>query len=147
MKKTIPLILSILLAVAFQMEAAPQKAYTPAPGTPQRQEIMDFCRVDFYGNLPDARRNPQNIKMVVSFLKTNGEWFCAHISPTINGKEVAEPRWVLAHKNNNQWQGIDLINLLQPKDDPEASDILDFQNNTSQRIKAKLPRAANVLPN
>ena len=112
----------------------------------ERHKIMDALRVDFYKDTRLAQENPKGIKFVVSYYKTAGDWACVKVIPTINSKEIADPRWAILQKRNGQWVQINYVRAIA-KNDADALDALDFAPGTAAKVKAAFPSIpASILP-
>lgn len=113
---------------------------TPPKGSPERDAIMNVMRFDFYKDKQKARENPEKILFVVHHLKVKDGWACANVTPTRNGKEVAEPRWAVLKESKDGWGEIDYFEKLRPfAREADTLDALDMSRRTIQRLLPKLP--------
>ena len=138
-----------LLSIAA-ISRAQQDVHTPAPGSAERQAIMDVMRLDFYpGDAEGAHRNPKGILFKVMFLRVHGEWACAHVDPIdAAGKRIAEPRWALLQRKNGQWTDAHYFDALRPFPSEEAAqEALDMNAATIRRVRSVFPDApADIFP-
>lgn len=150
MKTSFISFLALMAFGPFVQAYTPSSAYTPAPGTPERQEMMDLCRMDYYkNNLTKAQENSYNIEFLVHYLKTNRMWFCAKITATQatqKGLQASETEWVLFRKVNKNWKQVDLNKELEPKTEIEQFNLLGLNKEAIRRLKKKFPESSNVLP-
>jgi len=144
---------TLLMAVGLGIcsTKAGTSAYTPAPGNPERQAIMDVMRLDFYRNdLAGAHRNADGIFFKVQFLRVHGDWALTFVQP-VNGNDAdyAEPRWGLLHRKNGKWVTVDYFDALGPyANDTAADDVLDMTPATIRkmwRVFTNIPR--DIFPN
>ncbi|MGL5018816.1 MAG: hypothetical protein ACRDBP_11825 [Luteolibacter sp.] len=121
-------------------QAKPEPALTPVVGSPERTAIMNLFRTDFYEGERAARENPKRILFVVHHLKVKDGWACAFVTPTINGKEIAEPRWGVFKKGKDFWVDVDYFEKLRPfSHEAETLDALDMKKEIVARLLPKLP--------
>ncbi len=117
-----------------------EEVHTPAPGSAERAAIMNLFRTDFYQGEVAARENPRRILFVVTHLKVKDGWACGFVLPTIDGKEIAEPRWGVFKKGKDFWVNVDYFEKLRPySSEAEAMDALDMSKETVKRLLPKLP--------
>ena len=138
------------LSIITTSRAQQENVHTPAPGSAERQAIMDVMRLDFYpGDAEAAHRNPKEILFKVMFLKVHGEWACAHVDPIdAAGKEIAEPRWALLQRKHGQWTDAHYFDALRPFPSEEAAqEALDMNAATIRRVRSVFPDApADIFP-
>jgi hypothetical protein len=121
-------------------QAEPGAALTPAVGSPERAAIMNLFRTNFYEGERAARENPKRILFVVHHLKVKDGWACAFVTPTIDGKEFAEPRWGVFKKGKDFWVDVDYFEKLRPfSHEAETLDALDMKKEIVARLLPKLP--------
>jgi hypothetical protein len=136
----------VLLGLLFTTAVgrAEQGVYTPASGTPERQAIMDVMRLDFYsGDATAAHRNAKGILFNVRYLKVHGDWALVCVDPVnAAGKEIAEFRWGLLHRNAGQWSDAKYFDAIRPYPSEEsAQDALDMTASTIRKIWQTFPDA------
>jgi hypothetical protein len=113
-------------------------------GGNERHQIMDALRFDFYRNTRLAEENPKGIKFVVGHYKTAGDWACVRVTPTIDGKEIADPRWAILQRRGGRWAQINYVGAIA-KNDADALDALDFAPGTSAKVKAAFPSIPKTI--
>ena len=117
-----------------------QAVRTPLKGSPERNAIMDVMRFDFYKDKKKAVANPEKILFVAHHLKVKDGWACVNVTPTKNGKEVAEPRWAVLRESKDGWEDVDYFEKLRPfAGEADAMDALDMSRSTIQRLLPTLP--------
>lgn len=127
-------------AKAASVAAKDEAVRTPPKGSPEREAIMNLFRTDFYEGEKAARENPKRILFVVHHLKVKDGWACAFVTPTIDGKEFAEPRWGVFKKGKDFWVDVDYFEKLRPfAQESNTLDALDMSRSTIQRLLPKLP--------
>jgi len=143
-----PLLASVLSV--FAAADAMAQAFTPQPGTPLRKELMDAVRLDDFYSTPElARRNPQGIQFKVYFLRVHGNWALTHVLPMKDGKDYAEPRWVMLHKRSGSWRSVDHLEKISKyyRDDAEFFGALDMNPQAVARLKKEMPEVpADIYP-
>jgi hypothetical protein len=143
------LLLAFLLAALPTAESAAQ-AFTPEPGTLLRKALMDAVRLDDFYPTPElARSNPSGIQFKVNFLRVNGEWALTHVLPLQNGKDFAEPRWVMLQKKGGSWRSVDHLEPIRKyyNDDGEFFGALDMNAKAVARLKKEMPEVpADIYP-
>jgi hypothetical protein len=135
-------LLSLLFTPA--LSRAQQDVHTPASVSPERQAIMDVMRLDFYsGDATAAHRNAKGILFNVCYLKVHGEWALVCVDPVnAAGKEIAEFRWGLLHRNAGQWSDAKYFDAIRPYPSEEsAQEALDMTASTIRRIWQTFPDA------
>ncbi len=101
---------------------------------------MNLFRTGFYEGERAARENPKRILFVVHHLKVKDGWACAFVTPTIDGKEIAEPRWGVFKKGKDFWVDVDYFEKLRPfSHEDETLDALDMKKEIVARLLLKLP--------
>jgi hypothetical protein len=80
--------LALVLSTAFitSLTAFAQSAHTPAPGTPEREKIMDALRV------PAKKDLGRTVIFKVDVLRVVGDWAFARVSPTLPKRLLKNPR-------------------------------------------------------
>jgi hypothetical protein len=146
MSQRICLSIIVLLGLLLTSAVSPpgESVYTPASGSPERQAIMDVVRLDFYsGNATAAHRNAKGILFNVRYLKVHGEWALVCVDPVnAAGKEIAEFRWGLLHRNAGQWSDAKYFDAIRPYSSEEsAQDALDMTASTIRKIWQTFPDA------
>jgi hypothetical protein len=118
--------------------------YTPPPGSPERQEIMDVMRLDFYRADPiRAHRNPDRVFNIVIYLKVHGDWALTEVQPVdAAGKEIAEPRWGLLYRKAGKWTDVDYDDAIEryPANDFDANDMTSVAIRNIQRAFPHVPK-------
>jgi hypothetical protein len=135
-------LLSLLFTTA--LSRAQQDVHTPPPGSPERQAIMDVMRLDFYSDdATAAHRNVKGILFDVRYLKVHGEWALVCVDPVnADGKEIAEFRWGLLHRNAGQWSDAKYFDAIRPYPSEEsAQEALDMTASTIRKIWQAFPDA------
>ncbi len=144
-------LLILALAVAFCASAYAQSqsptgnlsGFTPQPGTPLRNALMDTIRAhDFYPTRELAQSNPKKILFKVLFLKVSGDWALANVLPLQNGKDYADPRWNLIHQSGGEWRVVDYLEKIQKyyKDDAEFWSAIDMDANAASLLQKEMPQ-------
>jgi len=135
-------LLSLLITAA--LSRAEQDVHTPPPGSPERQAIMDVMRLDFYsGDATAAHRNAKGVLFSVRYFKVHGEWALVCVDPVnAAGKEIAESRWGLLHRNSGQWSDAKYFDAIRPYPSEEAAqEALDMTASTIRKICQAFPDA------
>ena len=136
----------VLISLLFisAVSRAQQDVYTPQPGSPERQAIMDVMRLDFYsGDAAAAHRNAKGVLFAVRFLKVHGDWALTCVDPVnAAGKEIAEFRWGLLRRKADRWSDAKYFDAIRPYPSEEAAeDALDMTASTIQKIWRTFPDA------
>jgi hypothetical protein len=130
-------IVSLLLMASH---ATAEEVRTPQIGSPERQDIINVLRYDFYQNKEAAAKNPKKIIFVVKHLKVKDGWACVNVQPTREGNEEGEPRWMVLRRLNDSWEDVDYFGKLFPFESEEATlDALDMKKGTVDKLLVKLP--------
>lgn len=142
------LLFTIFALLSWSTALAQETVHTPAAGSPERREIMDAMRLDFYpGDRAAARANPRGVVFKVLFLKVHGDWACTHVDPVdAAGKPLAEPRWGLLHRRQGQWSDLNYFDALRPFGSEEAAqNALEMSASTIAKVRLKFPEVPNDI--